>query len=61
MRESAPGAPPSLINPPAGCAFHPRCSHAMDICRQRTPRMLEMAAGHRVACWLHQDDDGEHS
>ena len=61
MRESAPGAPPSLINPPAGCAFHPRCSHAMDICRQQTPRMLEMAAGHRVACWLHQDEDAEHS
>ena len=61
MRESAPGAPPSLINPPAGCAFHPRCSQAMDICRQQTPRMLELAAGHRVACWLHQDDDAEHS
>ena len=61
MRVSAPGAPPSLINPPAGCAFHPRCSQAMDICRRQTPRMLEMAAGHRVACWLHQDDDAEHS
>lgn len=55
MRESAPGAPPSLINLPAGCAFHPRCSRAMDICRQQTPQMLKLDAGHRVACWLHQD------
>ena len=61
MRESAPGAPPSLINLPAGCAFHPRCSHAMEICRQQAPQMLEMATGHRVACWLHQDDNAEHS
>ena len=60
MRESAPGAPPSLVNPPTGCAFHPRCSHAMEVCRQQTPRMRELDTGHRVACWLHEESGEQH-
>ncbi len=31
------GAPPSLVTPPGGCRFHPRCPHAMAVCAQRTP------------------------
>lgn len=49
---SLSGAPPNLANPPSGCRFHPRCPHAMDICRQRVPEMLTVGARHRVACHL---------
>lgn len=44
------GEPPSPINPPKGCAFHPRCPLAFDRCRSETPP-LEMKAGRNVACW----------
>jgi oligopeptide/dipeptide ABC transporter ATP-binding protein len=37
-------------NPPAGCYFHPRCPHAVDICRTRTPVWEEAAPGHFVSC-----------
>jgi peptide/nickel transport system ATP-binding protein len=47
------GAPPSLVTPPSGCRFHPRCPHAMAVCAERTPPHFEVAAGHQSACWLH--------
>jgi peptide/nickel transport system ATP-binding protein len=47
------GAPPSLVTPPSGCRFHPRCPHAMAVCAQRTPPPFEVTAGHQSACWLH--------
>lgn len=50
--ESAPGAPPSLVNPPSGCAFHPRCSLAMEICQKEEPEFQGVGEQHRVACWL---------
>jgi peptide/nickel transport system ATP-binding protein len=31
------GSPPSLVSPPSGCRFHPRCPFAMDVCSQQTP------------------------
>ena len=34
---SIPGLPPSLLNPPTGCVFHPRCTEAMDICKREIP------------------------
>jgi peptide/nickel transport system ATP-binding protein len=46
-----PGSPPDLLDPPAGCRFHPRCSEAMDVCRREPPRVVEVEPGHRVACW----------
>jgi len=55
MRESAPGAPPSLVDPPSGCAFHPRCRFAMEICSQKEPRCQGVGYKHRVACWLMQE------
>jgi len=55
MRESAPGAPPSLVDPPSGCAFHPRCRSAMEICRQEVPECQSVGVQHRVACWLMQE------
>lgn len=47
------GAPASLIAPPSGCRFHPRCPHAMDICSRAAPPAVEVAPGHTAACWLH--------
>ncbi|MGY6411669.1 MAG: ABC transporter ATP-binding protein [Alkalilacustris sp.] len=47
--------PPDPMNPPEGCAFHPRCPEAMDICRQRRPRQLIDDTG-RVECHLHGED-----
>jgi len=47
------GAPPSLVTPPAGCRFHPRCPFAMAICEQQAPPGIEVASGHFSACWLH--------
>jgi len=51
--QSIPGTVPSLINPPPGCRFHPRCPFAMDICRREEPPMIEVVSGHRAACWLY--------
>ncbi|HEY6431589.1 MAG TPA: oligopeptide/dipeptide ABC transporter ATP-binding protein, partial [Acetobacteraceae bacterium] len=44
------GEPPSPLHPPSGCAFHPRCPHAQDICRATPPRLTEIACGHVAAC-----------
>jgi peptide/nickel transport system ATP-binding protein len=42
---------PAELNRP-GCAFAPRCAHAMDRCRSETPRLSPLAQGRAVACWL---------
>jgi oligopeptide/dipeptide ABC transporter ATP-binding protein len=44
------GEPPSPTDPPPGCAFHPRCPRATDICRTTTPDLVEHADGHLAAC-----------
>lgn len=49
----AAGAPPSLVQPPSGCRFHPRCPHAMEICPTQEPPFFPVADGHGTACWLH--------
>ena len=46
------GEPPSPINPPPGCRFHPRCPIAKDVCRREEPKLEEVESGHYVACWL---------
>jgi oligopeptide transport system ATP-binding protein len=43
----------NMMDPPQGCKFHPRCTHAMDICRREVPAMREIAPGHQAACHLH--------
>lgn len=48
-----PGSPPDLIAPPKACRFHPRCPHAMDICRSMDPVWAEARQDHWVACHLH--------
>ena len=50
-----PGSVCSLIDPPSGCRFHPRCSKAMDICTTTKPEMKEVKAGHEVACHLYRE------
>ena len=50
-----PGLPPSLLDPPPGCPFHPRCPQAMDRCSTRVPGLKVVAAEHRVACHLHTE------
>jgi oligopeptide transport system ATP-binding protein len=44
------GDPPSPLNPPAGCPFHPRCPHAVEKCRTHVPVLEEFAPGHITAC-----------
>ncbi|RKX84758.1 MAG: ABC transporter ATP-binding protein [Spirochaetes bacterium] len=48
---SIPGVPPSLIDPPRGCRFNPRCKYATHICREEEPEIREVN-GHSVACHL---------
>jgi peptide/nickel transport system ATP-binding protein len=52
VRHSVPGSPPSLADLPAGCPFHPRCPHAMEVCTQQMPGFSYPDENHRVACWL---------
>jgi len=51
---SIPGTVPSLVDPPAGCRFAPRCAYARDACTRATPALREVAPGHRVACILEE-------
>ena len=54
-REVPGGEPPSLLHPPAGCRFHPRCPHAMaNLCDVEDPPDYEPRRGHKSACWLHR-------
>jgi len=52
---TAGGEPPSLIDPPPGCRFHPRCPHVMARCRAEVPPAFAIgdADGHVAACWLY--------
>jgi peptide/nickel transport system ATP-binding protein len=51
------GSPPSLLNPPSGCRFHPRCDFVMDICRVDEPQLAPggIAPGHLQACHLDEE------
>jgi peptide/nickel transport system ATP-binding protein len=48
-----PGLPPSLLNPPPGCPFNPRCPAAMDRCRLERPVLQQVQSGRWVACHLY--------
>jgi oligopeptide/dipeptide ABC transporter ATP-binding protein len=45
-----PGDPPSPLNPPAGCAFHPRCPYAIAACQAAVPPLEPIGDHHEVAC-----------
>jgi len=53
----ARGEIPSLINPPSGCRFHPRCPHAMPVCSERFPGRTDLGGGHWTHCFLYGDGD----
>ncbi|MCX8193026.1 MAG: ATP-binding cassette domain-containing protein [Nitrososphaeria archaeon] len=57
MRKHIPitGEPPSLINPPPGCHFHPRCPYVMDKCRTDTPPFFQVD-GRLVSCFLYKEE-----
>ncbi len=55
---SIPGTPPSLINLPECCPYHPRCEFAMDICSRQYPDEIDLEKGHRVCCWLYDGKGG---
>lgn len=52
-----PGFLPSLVNPPPGCRFHPRCRYATERCRREEPRLIDVG-GSLVACHLYGGERG---
>jgi peptide/nickel transport system ATP-binding protein len=56
FKEVPPGEPPSLVNPPRGCRFHPRCKWAIaGVCDTEDPPDFVVEEGHEVACWLYDE------
>ncbi|HZQ80795.1 MAG TPA: ABC transporter ATP-binding protein [Gaiellaceae bacterium] len=55
--DQIPGQPPSLLNPPSGCPFHPRCEFVMNVCRQELPALDPSTQGleHRFRCHLDEE------
>ncbi|WP_297069347.1 ABC transporter ATP-binding protein [Thermococcus sp.] len=55
-RMEVKGEPPSPINPPKGCRFHPRCPLAKaGLCDGKEPSLIEVEKNHYVACWLYEN------
>ncbi len=46
------GLPPDLVDTPPGCPFAPRCTYAIQKCRETNPTLEPVAEGHRIACWV---------
>lgn len=56
MREVPPGEPPSLVNPPEGCRFHPRCPEMIPgKCDVKRPPTFVTEEDHKVLCWLFEE------
>lgn len=53
---SIKGQPPNLVNLPDCCPFHPRCSEAMEICKNRYPEVIKIGQTREVNCWLYKED-----
>ncbi len=54
--QSIAGSPPNMLKPPGGCAFHPRCPFAMQICAEEAPPMEASGTSQFSACWLNHKD-----
>jgi peptide/nickel transport system ATP-binding protein len=55
FKDVPPGEPPSLIKPPSGCRFHPRCPHMIEnLCEEKEPPDFEPEPEHFAACWLYK-------
>ena len=50
-----PGSVPNPLHMPGGCPFHPRCAHAMAVCRDRMPSVQTIKDGQIARCWLHEE------
>ena len=50
--KSIPGAPPNLVVEPHGCPFAPRCERVIDRCMNENPVLTQVAANHKIACWI---------
>ncbi|SEO87763.1 ABC transporter ATP-binding protein [Paenibacillus sp. OV219] len=50
------GVIPPISQLPSGCRFHPRCPHAMDVCKEQEPALLASPSGHKAACWLDESE-----
>lgn len=56
LRDVPPGEPPSLVHPPTGCRFHPRCPQAIKgLCDVEEPPEFRPTPEHSVECWLYKD------
>jgi len=56
FQDVPPGEPPSLVNPPSGCRFHPRCPRRISgLCDVETPPEYDLGNHHLVACWLYKE------
>jgi peptide/nickel transport system ATP-binding protein len=56
FQDVPPGEPPSLVNPPSGCRFHPRCPRRISgLCDVETPPEYDLGNHHLVACWLFKE------
>ena len=56
-KEVPPGEPPSLVKPPQGCRYHPRCPKVIEgLCDIEAPPEFEPSPNHYTICWLHKDD-----
>ncbi len=54
-KEIPPGEPPSLVKPPTGCRFHPRCTRMIaGECDVNNPVEVSLQPNHQVSCWLHK-------
>jgi peptide/nickel transport system ATP-binding protein len=51
--EGIGGFPPSLVAPPGGCRFHPRCPHAMPVCSAEAPAPHRFGSSHTASCHLY--------
>ena len=49
--KSIEGDVPNLVTPPPGCRFHPRCPHALAVCKGVFPEMMDVTENHQVACY----------
>jgi oligopeptide/dipeptide ABC transporter ATP-binding protein len=63
--EVIPGSVPNLVNLPPGCKFASRCrartEHALSICTEKEPDLIEFIPNHTVRCWLYQDAEGHNA
>jgi peptide/nickel transport system ATP-binding protein len=62
FQEVPPGEPPSLVKPPEGCRFHPRCVHMIEgVCNVKRPPEFTTGPDHRVRCWLFENSEANGS